>query len=240
MVISKGYVSEPCSHRPVHNLPGHKGNILINNSDHACLADFSLLTIVSDQSTVISSWTEGGSIPWMSPELLDPDRFGLEGSRPTKESDCYALGMVAYEVLSGRTPFAGDSTPNIIRTVLEGRRPERPRPEEGSLLTDAIWAVLELCWQPQPRDRTSAEVVLQALEGKLLPTPPQEGLFGSVKRWFSRVGKWFGALVRNVGNMFKARPDTLRSPANRTGSTTLDPASTQTRDRLAPPPGSSP
>jgi len=37
----------------------------------------------------------------MSPELLDPDRFGMpqsEENRPTKQSDCYALGMVIYEV----------------------------------------------------------------------------------------------------------------------------------------------
>ena len=35
----------------------------------------------------------------MSPELLDPPRFGSDG-RPTPESDCYALGMVIYEVSS--------------------------------------------------------------------------------------------------------------------------------------------
>jgi len=37
----------------------------------------------------------------MSPELLDPERFGMpesENNRPTKQSDCYALGMVIYEV----------------------------------------------------------------------------------------------------------------------------------------------
>lgn len=36
----------------------------------------------------------------MSPELLDPERFGLsnEDYRPTKQADCYALGMVVYEV----------------------------------------------------------------------------------------------------------------------------------------------
>jgi hypothetical protein len=39
----------------------------------------------------------------MSPELLDPERFGIpqsEGDRPTRQSDCYALGMVIYEVCS--------------------------------------------------------------------------------------------------------------------------------------------
>jgi hypothetical protein len=37
----------------------------------------------------------------MSPELLDPELFGVpesEGDRPTRQSDCYALGMVIYEV----------------------------------------------------------------------------------------------------------------------------------------------
>ena len=37
----------------------------------------------------------------MSPELLDPDGFGIpesEDNRPTRQSDCYALGMVIYEV----------------------------------------------------------------------------------------------------------------------------------------------
>jgi len=34
----------------------------------------------------------------MSPELLDPERFGASDDRPTKQSDCYAFGMVVYEV----------------------------------------------------------------------------------------------------------------------------------------------
>ena len=47
------------------------------------------------------SFTEGGTYRWMSPELLDPERFGMSATgdnRPTKQSDCYALGMVIYEV----------------------------------------------------------------------------------------------------------------------------------------------
>jgi len=47
------------------------------------------------------SFTGGGTRRWMSPELLDPERFGMPVSeyyRPTRQSDCYALGMVTYEV----------------------------------------------------------------------------------------------------------------------------------------------
>jgi hypothetical protein len=44
----------------------------------------------------------------MSPELLDPEMFGIppsEGDRPTRQSDYYALGMVIYEVRIRMCPF---------------------------------------------------------------------------------------------------------------------------------------
>ena len=53
-----------------------------------------------DLSTVLLTETNvssGGTLCWMSPELLDPPRFSSDG-RPTRESDRYALGMVIYEV----------------------------------------------------------------------------------------------------------------------------------------------
>ena len=53
-----------------------------------------------DLSTVVLSETTvspGGTYGWISPELLDPTPYGSNG-RPTRESDCYALAMVIYEV----------------------------------------------------------------------------------------------------------------------------------------------
>ena len=93
-------------------------NILIKKDYRACLADFGLSTIVyvappgtadiylsagvskpsMDPKVSLMSYTPGGTVRWMSPELLDPEMFGLDNNRPTKQSDCYALGMVVYEV----------------------------------------------------------------------------------------------------------------------------------------------
>jgi len=100
----------------------------------------------------------------MGPELLDPDRFGREDGRATKESDCYALGMVILEVLSGRPPFSGCSGLVVMRKVIEGERPGRPQGKEGVWFTDNLWEMLEQCWLPQAERRPTIDAVLQCLQ----------------------------------------------------------------------------
>ena len=98
----------------------------------------------------------------MSPELLDPGSFGLQEIRPTKESDCYALGMVILEVISGEIPFSPYGSPVVIKKVMGGKRPGRP---QGRLFTDSTWGILECCWKHRPSDRINAIAVLSGLEG---------------------------------------------------------------------------
>ena len=96
----------------------------------------------------------------MSPELHLPRWFGFKDSRRTKESDCYALGMVILEVLSGQAPFANDNRTDVIRKVINGERPERPK---EVWFTDDLWGTLEQCWSSQPKMRPTAEAVLERL-----------------------------------------------------------------------------
>ena len=115
------------SHCCILTRPFLKVNILIDEQCHACLVDFGLVTIISDPehpTTSISS-PSAGTTRWMSPELLDQDHPDFRGGRRTKESDCYALGMVIYEVLSGKVPFASYNNFIVPKVVIEGKRPER-------------------------------------------------------------------------------------------------------------------
>jgi serine/threonine protein kinase len=115
METLKGYEVFPSGMSQRLYLAHPKANILINKDRRACLADFGLSTVTgvathatagASRTSLISnetlmSFTSGGTRRWMSPELLDPERFGVpqsEGDRPTRQSDCYALGMVIYEV----------------------------------------------------------------------------------------------------------------------------------------------
>ena len=132
---------------------------MVDRNGHACLAGFGQLTKAEESPTYTPSSMPGGRVRWMSPELFD-----LEDGRLTKESDCYGLGMVIYEVLSGQSPFTTHTEIVVVGKILEGERPERPRGERGKLFTNEIWGILELCWKHQPHDRISAGAVLLRLE----------------------------------------------------------------------------
>ena len=125
-----------------------------------------------DPATLLPSTLHapGGTLRWMSPELLDPEQFGLDVCRPTKPSDCYSLGMVIYETISGKPPFHGTSDVAIVAKVLNGGRPPR---EVGFM--ERLWKMMEQCWRPQPSDRPRVTEVLQCLEacssGSTTPSP---------------------------------------------------------------------
>ena len=134
------------------------------------MSTVALSTALFSESVVSS----GGTLRWMSPELLDPIHFGSEG--PTRESDCYALGMVVYEVselrslrlfptyppkvLTGLQPFHHMRAFSPMAAVLRGQCPERPL-DAGSLgFTDTLWGLLQLCWSELSSDRPTAVQLL--------------------------------------------------------------------------------
>ena len=174
MGISKEYVFTPSSYQLCLYIP--KDNILIDKDKRAILADFSLITLIPDQQSFASTCLEGGTVRWMSPELMDPESYGLKKSYPTAKSDCYALGMVIYEILSERPPYDTVNSFAILRKVLAGERPNKPEGEAGKRITDGIWEAVELCWKHEPGERPDAKTVLVALGGK----PDQPDASGGV------------------------------------------------------------
>ena len=96
----------------------------------------------------------------------------MKKSRLTKESDRYALGMVIYETLSGRTPFAQYHPGTVMTKILSGERPGRPQGSRRAWFGDGIWAMLDLCWKPQSDERPSLDTIMQCLQGASRPSGP--------------------------------------------------------------------
>jgi len=123
-----------------------KANILIDQAGRARLADFGLLTITSDPRYLLSS---------ISHTQCD-------------SSDCYTLGVVIYETISGHFPFHKDTD----SAVSEGKHPPR-----GARFAESLWEMLELRRASRPpNNRPNVEAILRCLELALYlsePTSPR-------------------------------------------------------------------
>ncbi|KAF9648138.1 kinase-like protein [Thelephora ganbajun] len=137
-------------------------NILVDDNGTARLADFGLMAILIDLSTIPLSATtvsSVGTVCWMSPELL----FGQNSPR-TCQSDCYALGMVIYEVLTGLRPFHNLSPFAVVVAVQKGGRPRKPPNARSLGLSDKLWELVLRCWNKSSSARPTARQLFRCLE----------------------------------------------------------------------------
>lgn len=140
----------------------------------------------------------------MAPELLDPDKFGKRSSRPTKPADMYALGMVIYEVLTGLDPFHdGDVAGlSLIRLVVNGARPAKPRDAEKLGLGSRTWELVRKCWKRDSEGRPVIGLVLEHLV-HVSGSPMEVDLASKIPRKSSDNPKKFGAARMVLSNCKK-------------------------------------
>ncbi|MFN8608439.1 MAG: serine/threonine-protein kinase [Vulcanimicrobiota bacterium] len=91
-------------------------NILLDSRGQAVIADFGLARCL-DMQTMTRTDVVLGSPAYMSPEQIGGEKI-LRGS-----SDLYALGVIGYELITGRLPFQGD-----LMQVMMGHLRDQPRP----------------------------------------------------------------------------------------------------------------
>ena len=80
-------------------------NILITKDGTAKVTDFGIAKALSETSLTQTN-SMFGSVHYLSPEQA-------RGSNATPQSDLYAIGIIIYEMLTGKIPFDGDSAVTI-------------------------------------------------------------------------------------------------------------------------------
>ena len=129
----------------------------------AVITDFGLAhTITGNMASLTGSLDVVGTPAYMSPEQL-------QGKEVTAATDTYALGVVMYEMLTGKLPFAAAS---VISTALKRITEEAPSPRKIVQDIDPQWeSVIMRCLEREPEQRFETTLdVAKALQGEAVPS----------------------------------------------------------------------
>ena len=141
-------------------------NVMIGSDGRLKVLDFGLAAEIGSGRVGADDLTRGpsltrvgqivGTLAYMSPEQLD-------GKPVDSRSDLFSLGIVLYEMATGRHPFAGASTARTMSAILNDTPP--PLERSGDALPDGLARIVARCLEKHPCDRpASALEVSRALE----------------------------------------------------------------------------
>ena len=159
------------------------GNILVDKSGEPHLTDFGLARLIEQQSTVTNSFDVLGTPSYMSPEQAAGHTKEL-----TAAADVYSLGAVFYQMLAGEPPFAGGTTYETIRLVLESE-PRNPRTRNPKVDVDLATICLKCLEKNSARRYQSAAALADDIERWLRHEPVQArrtGMFTRGRKWLQR------------------------------------------------------
>lgn len=122
------------------------GNVMLKDDGSALILDFGIAKgLAAGVSSLTMTGQRIGSAEYMSPEQAVGDKT-IDG-----RSDIYSLGIMTFEMLTGKTPFAGGSTLEIVaRRFTDGVPDVRTLQPEVS---EGFSTLLAKCLETDPEDR---------------------------------------------------------------------------------------
>ena len=159
------------------------GNILLDQKDEPHLTDFGLARLVEGESTVTRTMEVLGTPSYMAPEQAVGNNDAV-----SSVTDVYGLGAVLYQLLTGHPPFAGGTTYETIKLLLD-TEPRQPRLWNAKIDRDLSTICLK-CLEKDPKRRYSSALALaEDLERWLKHEPilaRHTGIVIRSKKWVRR------------------------------------------------------
>ncbi|MFN7971381.1 MAG: serine/threonine-protein kinase [Acidobacteriota bacterium] len=188
-------------------------NVILTADGRVKILDFGLAKLVRDTastSRLTSSGVVMGTVSYMSPEQA-------RGEKVDARTDLWSLGVIAYQLLTGVSPFdAGSAAGTLVRILTTEPRPiAELRAEAPTDLASLVTRLLSKDREERPRD---CDEVLASLAGK--PAPRR---YGAATRW---------GIAAVLGAVTLAGPCSPGATAARSGS----PASRSSRAASSAPP----
>ena len=159
------------------------GNILLDAKGEPHLTDFGLARLIETESTMTRTMEVLGTPSYMAPEQAAGNNAAISSI-----TDVYGLGAVLYQLLTGQPPFAGGTTYETIKLVLD-TDPRQPRQLNPKIDRDLSTICLKCLEKDPPRRYASALALAEDLEHWLGHEPIRArhtGVFTRGKKWVRR------------------------------------------------------
>ncbi len=135
-------------------------NILLDQAGHVCVSDFGLAHLMEKSLVHTRTGFIAGTPHYMAPEQ------GL-GKGVDHRADIYSLGIVAYEMLTGRPPYDADSP---VAVLMKHATEPLPVPAE-EIVPEALVPVLHKALAKEPRERWSTATEFASALEKSIAMP---------------------------------------------------------------------
>jgi serine/threonine-protein kinase len=149
-------------------------NVMVDLPTHQVkLTDFGIARL--DEGVRTRSGQMIGTPAFMAPEQLI-------GSRIDGRADLYGLGVMLFQLLSGRLPYEGDSMGQLLARIARGEANSLGalRPDLPPALLELVSALLSKPAEARPSDGREVASVLRGIEAEWAgASPPVSGSFGS-------------------------------------------------------------
>src|SRR5437773_3842489 len=159
------------------------GNILLDAKGETHLTDFGLARLLETESSVTQTLDVLGTPSYMAPEQAIGNNAAVSSA-----TDVYGLGAVLYQLLTGQPPFAGGTTYETIKLLLD-TEPRQPRLLNPKIDRDLSTICLK-CLEKDPKRRYSSALALaEDLERWFKHEPIQAsraGVFTRGRKWVRR------------------------------------------------------